>query len=209
MVDVGAYNPVFMSNSWVLEQMGWDVLCIEPNPKCLPGLMEQRNLVLPVACGSENAEGILDVYTLNAPFNLPADHPETVHEGAITGVRSSNKDVIAARKNQEKIHAHLIARTKEVTVDVRTLDWCLEKVKWDPPVHIVSIDVEGTEEDVLNGFDIPKWQPHIFCIENWEQDNRFERLLGPFGFSFVMRTGSVNEIYMHKERLKALHALQS
>lgn len=211
MVDVGAYDPVVISNSWYFEQRGWDVLCIEPNPTLAPKLKRERKNVLTVACGKENKEKQpFEVYTMQPQPGLP---PTLINEGAITGLKvldgDVDKEVVKERWWQYMKHRDLVTEYKEILVDVRTLDWCLEQQGWDN-VHIVSIDVEGTEQDVLDGFDIEGWMPTVFCIENWWKDNRYEEYLEEFGFNLVMRTGDeMNEIYLHPERMKALHELSS
>ena len=212
MVDVGAYDPVLISNSWYFEQKGWDVLCIEPNPNLIPLLKGKRENVLQIACGKENKDQqAFEVYTMTGQPGF--EGPEIVHEGAITGLKASEldgqKEVIKERWWQGQKHRNIITDFKEILVDVRTLDWCLEQMKWDN-VHIVSIDVEGTEQDVLDGFDIDGWMPVVMCIENWWKDNRYEKYLKEFGFNLVMRTGDeMNEIYMHPERMRVIHELSS
>lgn len=60
-----------------------------------------------------------------------------------------------------------IPSTLQFPILTYTLDWYLEK--WNPPVlDIVTVDVEGGEEDVLRGFSIEKWRPKIICLEDWD-----------------------------------------
>jgi FkbM family methyltransferase len=206
MVDVGAYDPVVISNSWLFEQKGWRTLCIEPNPDLEEKLKRERDLVLSVACGAENKESIpLEIFVMQPQPGLPIT---LVNEGAITGIRTDDVEVNTERYRQYELHKPLIIEQKVTDVPLRTLDWCLEAVRWKPPCHIVSIDVEGTEMDVLKGFDVDKWQPHVFCIESWFKDDRYEKYLEPFGFSLVIKThDGINEIFMHKERMKVLHEM--
>lgn len=44
-VDVGAYEPYWMNNSWIFERIGWDTYCIEPNPNCIEKLKKERKNV--------------------------------------------------------------------------------------------------------------------------------------------------------------------
>jgi len=52
-VELGAHDGKYLSNTWLLEQRGWKVLCIEPNPRFHESLSANRELVLRCACDSE------------------------------------------------------------------------------------------------------------------------------------------------------------
>ena len=48
-IDVGANNGEFESNTILLEDAGWDVLCVEADPRyALPLKLNRRQLPLPV-----------------------------------------------------------------------------------------------------------------------------------------------------------------
>lgn len=55
--------------------------------------------------------------------------------------------------------------TETLTVAARTLDSLLAEAGAGK-VDFVSIDVEGAEMDVLQGFDICRWNPDIVVIES-------------------------------------------
>jgi hypothetical protein len=48
--------------------------------------------------------------------------------------------------------------------------------------------------DVLKGFDIPKWNVKMFCIENNFNDPEIEQYLAMFGYRKVRRH-EVNDFY--------------
>lgn len=64
-----------------------------------------------------------------------------------------------------------------IPTTVRPLDWYLQL--WNPPqLDILCVDVEGTEIDVLAGFDLARWHPKLICLEDWcEQSHKFEPYL--------------------------------
>ena len=52
-VDVGASEGWGHNNTAMLENLGWTVLCIEPNPYMIPNLKDRRENVMVCACDSE------------------------------------------------------------------------------------------------------------------------------------------------------------
>lgn len=49
--------------------------------------------------------------------------------------------------------------------------------------------------DVLKGFDINRWRPKLFVIENNYQDPDVEQFLTPFGYRLDQRIG-VNDFFV-------------
>lgn len=56
-VELGAYDGIHLSNTLKLERQGWEVLCIEPNPRWLPSLIANRAKV--VACACDETAGLV------------------------------------------------------------------------------------------------------------------------------------------------------
>ena len=169
-VDVGACDGVLLSNTHLLEQRGWQVYCIEPNPHWEGGLKANNKRYLLVACAERNED--------NVPFHVcspPESYSSLINHGRTpyTGI----------------------------TVPVRTLDWCLNEFGVTH-MDVLSIDVEGSELDVLAGFDIGKWRPKVIVIENWAihtrqgETDRVEKVLAPHGYTLILRN-SVNEVYRY------------
>jgi len=150
-VEVGAFAPKVLSNSWIFEQDGWEVYCIEPNPKCIPELKKYRKHVLEYACGAENLDD-QDLFVYNV----------SIGEAAITGLLD--------------LHAgKLYTRVEKVTV--RTLDWLMENEIKKDHIDYLSIDVERNEMNVLRGTDLARWNPAVIAIENLD-DARNSNFLG-------------------------------
>ncbi len=51
--ELGAHDGSHKSNTRLLEEKGWTVLCIEPNPRHQKALRETRKLVMTCACAAE------------------------------------------------------------------------------------------------------------------------------------------------------------
>ena len=58
-----------------------------------------------------------------------------------------------------------------ITVDILTLDEILQQQN-TTTLDFVSIDVEGTQLEVLKGFTLQKWKPRLLDIEDHLLDTR-------------------------------------
>src|SRR5262245_26674044 len=133
-VEVGAYEPVALSQTWQLEQRGWDGLLIEPLPEYAESLRRARRAhVFEVACGNPQQDGMtLPIYSA----------------GALSSLR--------LRRGPPKM------------VSVATLDSLLARVN-APHVDFLSVDVEGTELDVLSGFSFERHRPKLILLEDFAE----------------------------------------
>jgi len=108
-IEIGATDGIGLSNTYYFQKKGWQTLCIEPNPFFLANLIQNRQAVENVACGSENLnDQEFVVYVLQGN-----------NQTAISGLKTDNRLV--------KSHNHLIQDKKIIKTHVRTLDSILEK----------------------------------------------------------------------------------
>lgn len=159
-VDVGACHPEWLSNSFHFEQSGWLVVCVEPNPAYVELLKKDRKHVLPYAAYYRNQAAELLI------------HDCKIGPLGAAGYTTLNQTYRGTR-----------SRIKErVIVEAKTLNWMLST--HFPQIHdidIVSIDVEGGEHDVLDGFDVGRYLPKIFVIEHTGGDSCWAKLM-PHGY---------------------------
>ncbi|MGO9399611.1 MAG: FkbM family methyltransferase [Xanthobacteraceae bacterium] len=166
-VDVGAFRPEEGSQTYDLEQQGWSGVLIEPQPKLADDLRRQRTAkVITAACSSRRNSGTL------MTFNLAGGH--------------SSFD---PRLNIAEIKSH-----DTIEVKVRTLDEVLAEAG-TRHVDFVSIDVEGHEIEVLDGFDLARWRPRLILIEDFLLTLRLHRHLQRRGYRWLRRTG-INNWYV-------------
>ena len=87
---------------------------------------------------------------------------------------------------------------KEITVRTATLDSLLSEAGF-PEIQFVTIDVEGHELEVLEGFTLETYRPRIVIIEDnsINGDPGVARYMAERGYVHFRRTG-VNEWYAHK-----------
>jgi FkbM family methyltransferase len=162
-VEVGANEPQAGSQTWLLESNGWHGILVEPLPHLAARLKAERgrSRVFQVACGGPG-------------------HPATVefHEAAAHEHSGIAKYAVDPGDKYVQVHR----------VPMLTLDEIIEQAKC-PAIDFVSIDVEGTELDVLRGFDLPRHRPSLVLLEDHLFDVKSHRLLCDSGYRLVKRTG--------------------
>lgn len=179
-VEVGANNGIDDSTTMFFEQLGWKCILVEPNPSLCQEIQKRRNAVL-FQCAASNQSDSVNLYVV---------------DGA---VRSHGLSTISTNKEvHDRIKSHGFA-TSSVQVRSMTLDRILTAAQIDGDIDFVSIDVEGHEYEVLEGFSVEKWKPMILLIEdnsNYEH-NTVSNYLKRFGYVRFKRTG-VNDWYAHR-----------
>jgi FkbM family methyltransferase len=161
-VDVGAADPQFGSQTWHLEEAGWSGVLIEPRPDMAERLRhERRAKVYECAC------------------SCPADRSRSMPLHLRGGYSSLGQSLMIPG----------LAPHGTISVSVRTLDDILVEAQAPSPVDFVSIDVEGFEIEVLDGFNLDHWRPRLILIEDHVLDFRLHRVLQQRGYKWVRRTG--------------------
>jgi FkbM family methyltransferase len=210
-VDVGAYDPFWISNSWIFEQKGWDTYCIEPNPNCIPRLKEFRKNVLEFACASENSDDAeLFIYSCQSAGPNLENKDSWQGEAAGTGLLDHG-----LHHWPYLASSHKQWQSGVVKVKTRTLDWLMENIIQKDHMDYLSIDVERNELAVLKGVDLLRWNPKVIAIENlgrelgtpdlwddvWKDPEEQDVLLQSLNYRFVHRM-TCNDIYMQQDYWK-------
>ena len=171
-VEVGANDPKLLSQTWHLEEKGWRGILVEPNPSCAEALRQHRKnaVVFQVACSSPENSG-------EALFHFSKSN-------ALSGL-------------QQHVDDPRIVYERSELVKVMTLDAVLEKAG-NPQIDFLSIDVEGTELDVLRGLDLVKHHPALILLEDKVHTLQKHFHLKRNGYKLVRRTG-VNNWYIPRD----------
>ena len=136
-VEVGANDPISLSQTYHLERLGWAGILIEPLRECAERLRSVRRAqVFEVAAGGPEHEGKkLPLLVAGALSTLNASIVENVPPSEIRPVL------------------------------VRTLDAILQEAGINR-IDFLSTDVEGAELAVLRGFSIERYRPRLILIED-------------------------------------------
>ena len=148
-IEIGAVDGKFMSNTLHFEELGWNVLCIEPIPEYYNDLKLIRKNTLNYAISDDNVDDI--------PFTV------------VTMI-NNNKSAISGLKVDERlitthINYGLNPVSETILVKSRRLDWCIENHFNHDTIDFISIDTEGNELDVLKSFDVNKYDIKLLIIE--------------------------------------------
>jgi len=159
-IEVGAFDGVTLSNTYFLEQMGWCGVLVEPIlPLCEAAAgARPRSRVVQGACGKSGSHG-------TTKFTVAQNVP------VLSFLRADQEH--ADRCLREG------ATLMEIEVPLLTVDDVLMHERrnpapfggpWAPNVgwriDLVSIDTEGCELDVLDGFSLDRFRPRILLMEN-------------------------------------------
>ena len=156
--DVGA-NDGFRGNTLHFEERGWIVLCVEPNPLLEKAGRHLRKLWRQVACGAADEE--------SREFLSVGDYPFASHSG------------LEARYGE-------VGASSRPLVKVRTLDRLLEEAGF-PRLDLLTIDVEGYEDEVLKGFSIERWRPQFIVVEDCDGGSAMTKYALPEGYEEMPR----------------------
>lgn len=175
-VDVGANDGVTGSVSLYFERIGWRCVLVEPNPDLCARLQRERSSFLFKGAASKTR----GTTTLMLAEGADLSHAvSSVEPGAGAGIRRQGLSI------------------REVTVVTAPLDDILQEAGLAPgEIGFVSIDVEGHEAAVIDGFDLARWRPRILIIEDNSilLGNGLRETLGRKGYIRFRRTG-VNDWY--------------
>ena len=143
IVDIGAFHPMSLSNTYSFYKAGWHCINIDPSP----GSMKLFNAIRPkdtnlkIAIASEEREALF--YTFGNPSVW-----NTLDAGA------------AAEASKKLGCEPTIER-----VEVRRLDEVLETHLCDRAFEVLLIDAEGLDVDILQSNDWDIYQPRLVLVE--------------------------------------------
>ena len=115
-------------------------------------------------------------------------------------VNEDNQEAISSLVVDQRLvesHKEIINETYKIEVEVKKLDTILSRINIEK-IDFLSIDTEGTELDVLQGFDIQKWSPKLLVVENNFNDTKIKEYLSQFGYILSERLG-VNDFYLKSD----------
>lgn len=183
-IDIGANHPTTDSVTRSLYERGWRGINIEPVLHYYEALCSERpeDINLCVAIGNKEDELIF--------FESPE-----------TGLSTLSLQMADLQKSLGIPFIQRKVKTQTLT------SICEEHVTPGKPLHFLKIDVEGFEEEVLQGMDLQKWRPWIILIESaFDKQPEWEALILDAAYKFALCDG-INRFYVANERLELLAPL--
>lgn len=152
-VEFGATDGRTNSNTALLErELGWTGLLAEPNPVWHEALARNRMCAIDRRCVAHRGGETVEFLAVDEPelgtiaAYAAADHFRTVRQQA-----------------------------PSISVETVSLNDLLIAHKAPETIDYMSVDTEGSEFDILSGFDFDRWRVRLFSIEHNNTPN--ERLL--------------------------------
>jgi FkbM family methyltransferase len=147
-IDIGAFEPIRISNSYHFEKNGWDVYCFEANTNGIPFLKQFRKNVFNYAIYNDDKD--------STTFNVVESNGWTAGFSAIeldsniaNVFKCENKKITVINVPQKCLNTILNNELSNVT-----------------HIDILKIDIEGGELKCLHGLDFNKYKPTIILLEN-------------------------------------------
>ncbi len=143
-LDIGANHPVMGSNTFSFYQRGFRGVLIEPNPYLFNQLKRVRPDDTFLNIGISNTtESQADFYMFDDVYN-PLN--------------------TFSYEDAKGCEAQGIYIKQTIKLPLKNINDVIEENFKQPPV-LVSIDVEGLDEQILRGLDYSKHAPFIVCVE--------------------------------------------
>lgn len=180
-VEFGATNGVDLSNTFLLEkEFGWKGILCEPAKKWHEKLNLNRSCIIDTRCVySSTGEEIKFSESIVGEFS-------TI---------SSFMNSVANRRNKKNSTSY--------QVETVTLGDLLSAHNSPRYIDFLSIDTEGSEYEILRGFDFSQYSFGLICVEHNFTDNRekIETLLVNNGYSKVFSEFSAwDDWYLSSQR---------
>ena len=142
-LDVGTNHPVMSNNTYLFYRTGSSGVCIEPNPLFASMIRKQRprDICLNVGLGEEEAS--------ETDFFVMSAHTLS------TFAKHEAEDL--ARNGKYEIE-------KVIKIGLVNINSVIGKYFSQSP-DLVSLDVEGWNEEVVRSFDFTMSRPFCFCVE--------------------------------------------
>jgi FkbM family methyltransferase len=141
-LDIGAHDPVRLSNTYLLYKKGCRGVCVEPDPLLFEKIRRKRkrDVCLNVGVGVKN-EKFADFYIMDGkPLNTFSK--EEAERYVKYGQRIENV----------------------IKVPLLTVNDIIRN-NFDHCPNFISLDVEGLDLDIIKTFDFSRYRPEVFCIE--------------------------------------------
>ena len=158
-VEVGCIDGRRFSNTLTFEERGWRGMCIEPHGDYIDLLKTNRprSIICHCAAGATDLKNV--TFYANARGSL------------------STLDKTKESEFRSKYHQYF-SGFEEQTIEQRSLDSLIHEHKIEY-IDILSIDVEGSEYQVIQGLDFQVLKPSVIVVEvaNETEEKKLDRIL--------------------------------
>ena len=148
-LDVGAYDPIYHSNTYLFYKAGGHGILVEPNPAKIRRLerVRPRDRTLNVGVGTTAGRSVSDYYVIGGPS-----------KGALNTFSKEEADAITRAGGGD----HFVEKVIQLPLD--NINTIIQKELGAAPT-LLSIDTEGMDLEILQTMDFERFRPDIICVE--------------------------------------------
>jgi len=162
-LDIGAHDGVALSNTKSFEEQGWQGICVEPTPEVFAACQQVRRRVVNAACVGDDRKTVelrVDRTGLFAGIQTDEAHAARDYETWGAGGPDFETMTVPAMRAAELLGPD------------------------EPAIDFVSVDVEGSEIDVLDGLDLTRNRPRLLVLEALTDETReqLDAYMARFGY---------------------------
>lgn len=177
-VEAGVGSGKTISNTYMFEKyLGWDGLLMEPNRSLHDSISSCRDVRLDRRAAASQSGKVITF----------EEYPDMQELSRLAGAKSHNMGN---------------AKVKTYEVETVTLNDVLAEINAPKEIDLVSIDTEGSEVDILKGFDLSKYRVNVMVLEHNNDPKvqaAFDNILTPHGYRRVLKEVSgVDAWYVHR-----------
>ncbi len=144
-VDVGAFHPIYLSNTYKLYKSGWRGLAIDANPHMAPLFDRLR----PGDTFVHSAVGLIPGLVTMKMFDV----------GAFNCLEQNSENVPSQfRGNVQSL------RVPSKPLSALLLEHGIEKIDF------LNVDCEGSDLEILESNDWMRWKPSVVCVEDHSKE---------------------------------------
>lgn len=170
-VDVGFNDGVTISNTKLLDDLGWSGVGIDPFPR---NFDYRKNTKIEIGCVyKENKE---------VEFTCASD---------LGGI----KEHIEAHKSHS-----WVLKAETIKIESKTLEYFIKKNNLPKKIEYLSMDTEGSEYEIFSTFNFNEYTfGCITCEHNgeWEKRKKIKEILEKNNYIFIKELG-VDDCFIHK-----------
>lgn len=173
-VDIGAHDGISGSNTYFFELLGWEGVCVEPTPYIYNKLRKNRNCkTLNIAISDKN--GISEFMSLSGYTQMLSGLVENYDPKHLQRINNEMGIKYEGRTGKKEI--------------IKTVTKTFMELETPKVIDFISLDVEGSEYNVLKGIDFNEKLIKVITVENNYHDNKINKILLENNFKVFKNLG--------------------
>jgi len=169
-MDIGAHDGVTGNNTYFFEKLGWSGICIEPIPGVFSKLKNNRNCIL-IESALSDSKGNEDFLVLEGYTEMLSGIMKNYDPKHLNRIDDELKSM-GGKKN--------IIKCETITMEDLNLPHIID---------YISLDVEGSELNILKTINFKKHQINFISIENNYNDSNITNIMLDNNFEIIINLG--------------------